>query len=149
MKTLELTGHFFFGGRAIFTIENTITQERRTYKIRRGEFMGRIYYNVFFLNGPDNTRSYAYIGKINPNTGEITFTDKSKIKDEVNPTLKGIRYLMTTLFSSRLDRFMRIDDCLEIHHSGHCGCCGRLLTVPSSVKSGVGPECAKRRGLTF
>lgn len=149
MKQLELTKHFFFGGRAIFTMENLTTGERRTYKIKKSHFNGRDYYNAFFLNGPENTRNYAYIGKINPENGMVSLTERSRIKDEQNPTLKGFRYLMTTLFSQRPERHMLIDDSLEVHHSGRCGCCGKLLTVPESIRCGIGPECARRRGLTF
>jgi hypothetical protein len=36
---------------------------------------------------------------------------------------------------------------MEVEHSGHCGRCGRLLTVPSSVQSGLGPECQSKMGL--
>lgn len=34
----------------------------------------------------------------------------------------------------------------RIYHLGRCGRCGRALTVPSSVESGFGPECAGRVG---
>ena len=29
-------------------------------------------------------------------------------------------------------------------HQGKCGRCGRALTVPSSIESGLGPTCAGR-----
>jgi hypothetical protein len=29
-----------------------------------------------------------------------------------------------------------------LQHAGHCGKCNRLLTVPESVESGLGPECS-------
>ena len=35
---------------------------------------------------------------------------------------------------------------LEIWHEGRCGRCGRKLTVPSSIESGIGPECASKLG---
>ena len=31
---------------------------------------------------------------------------------------------------------------VEINHEGRCGRCGRALTVPESVASGIGPESA-------
>ena len=31
----------------------------------------------------------------------------------------------------------------EMLHEGRCGRCARRLTVPASVASGIGPECAK------
>lgn len=33
---------------------------------------------------------------------------------------------------------------LQIFHEGRCGRCGRVLTVPESVETGFGPECAGR-----
>jgi hypothetical protein len=33
---------------------------------------------------------------------------------------------------------------LVIRHNGSCGRCGRKLTVPTSIKAGIGPECAKK-----
>ena len=32
---------------------------------------------------------------------------------------------------------------LEVWHEGRCGRCNRALTVPESIASGIGPECAK------
>jgi hypothetical protein len=36
---------------------------------------------------------------------------------------------------------------LEVWHEGRCGRCGRLLTVPASIASGLGPECAGKLGM--
>lgn len=33
--------------------------------------------------------------------------------------------------------------------TGQCGCCGRTLTHPTSVKLGIGPVCAGRYGFSF
>lgn len=32
----------------------------------------------------------------------------------------------------------------EVWHEGRCGRCGRKLTVPESIETGIGPDCAKR-----
>jgi hypothetical protein len=37
---------------------------------------------------------------------------------------------------------------LEIWHEGRCGRCSRKLTVPESLKSGFGPECAGKVGFS-
>jgi hypothetical protein len=34
-------------------------------------------------------------------------------------------------------------DLIEFWHEGSCGRCGRKLTVPSSIKTGMGPSCSK------
>ena len=33
---------------------------------------------------------------------------------------------------------------VTVWHEGKCGACGRKLTVPDSIKSGIGPVCAAR-----
>jgi hypothetical protein len=33
---------------------------------------------------------------------------------------------------------------IKVYHSGKCGKCGRKLTTPESIKSGLGPYCGKR-----
>jgi hypothetical protein len=44
---------------------------------------------------------------------------------------------------------MQGDECelpkgLKVHHEGRCCRCGRKLTVPESIETGLGPECASR-----
>ena len=36
------------------------------------------------------------------------------------------------------------ENSFTVHHEGKCGCCGRSLTVPESIKRGIGPECWSR-----
>jgi hypothetical protein len=33
---------------------------------------------------------------------------------------------------------------LAVYHEGRCGACGRRLTTPESISSGLGPVCAGR-----
>jgi hypothetical protein len=35
----------------------------------------------------------------------------------------------------------------NLQHAGKCGRCGRKLTVPQSIETGIGPECASIMGL--
>jgi len=37
-----------------------------------------------------------------------------------------------------------IDKGFALHHEGKCGRCGRKLTVPLSIETGIGPECASK-----
>jgi hypothetical protein len=46
-----------------------------------------------------------------------------------------------TLLVLNLRKFL--PECIEIWHEGKCGKCGRQLTVPSSIETGIGPECIK------
>jgi hypothetical protein len=40
-------------------------------------------------------------------------------------------------------KLKNLPDFIEVWHEGKCGKCGRTLTVPSSIESGIGPECMK------
>lgn len=46
----------------------------------------------------------------------------------------------------RLVQGQSINPNLEVSVSDHCGRCGRELTKPSSIKLGIGPECAELLG---
>ena len=37
-----------------------------------------------------------------------------------------------------------LEDYIELWHEGRCGKCGRVLTVPTSISTGFGPDCLRR-----
>ena len=37
----------------------------------------------------------------------------------------------------------------EFWHEGRCAACARRLTVPNSIATGFGPECADRLGIVM
>jgi hypothetical protein len=36
---------------------------------------------------------------------------------------------------------------IKIWHCGRCGACARALSVPASIKTGFGPDCAEKLGI--
>ncbi len=142
-NNIDLDKGFFFGGKAIFTVESSKSGMWRTFKVKKTKPTER-YPNpnwlVFVLAGPDNETSYAYIGVVNPNTGEFRLTGKSK-RNEQSPDVTIFRWLMRGIF----ERGMTLENGV-VHHEGKCGCCGRKLTVPESIKRGIGPECWSKMG---
>jgi len=137
---IDLDKKFFFGGNATFTVESD-SGEYRTYKIRRMDPNPRFpnqAYAVALLSGPDNENSYSYIGLIDPDTGHLRLTSKSR-RTEFSPDVRIFRWAMRGVFHHG----MRLNGG-TIHHEGKCGCCGRTLTVPESIKRGIGPECWER-----
>ena len=144
MKNILLTRDFFLGGRAIFTLNNSSTGEHRTYRIK-ANVPNFLYPNKSFfvglLSGPDNNNSYQYIGIVDPNNGNVRLTSKSRMGED-SAAVKGIRYLMGRVFGSG-----QIHDQMEVRHAGKCGRCGRLLTHPDSLTTGIGPECRRIIGL--
>jgi hypothetical protein len=143
INKINLTKDFFFGGNSTFTIKSERTGEWKTFKITRSKPNERFptpSYFVALLTGPNNELDYTYIGKINPRTGEITFTKGSK-RNDMSPDVVTLRWFMKHLFT---------DGMLQnatVRHEGRCGCCGRKLTTPLSCDRGIGPECWERMGM--
>jgi hypothetical protein len=124
---------FIKAGNAIFTIENNRTGGWFTYKVRKHK--EKDLWFVMVLTGPDNTSNYTYLGTIFENGFRLT--RKSRFGKE-SSSYKVFDWLM------------RIDELpghIVVNHCGRCGRCGRLLTVPESVVTGFGPECAGRMNL--
>lgn len=128
---------FIEGGAATFTVRNARTEGRYTYRVRRpkGEKKGAAALFVSVLNGPSNEKDYAYIGFITdagefvPGKGPIPRTAVS---------VRGFAWVW-----SHVDR-LADHPYVEVHHIGACGRCGRPLTVPESITTGLGPVCAQR-----
>lgn len=123
---------FILAGKARVTFRSTVTGQRFTYKV---VVKGSVAF-VSVLTGPDNSASYTYLGTI---FGGTTYRHgrKSPI-GQAAPSARAFAWAFGHLSSGRLPAT------LEVHHEGTCGRCGRALTVPESVISGFGPECAKR-----
>lgn len=139
---------FFIGGRAVFTIEvpenyasSNNTKRHYTYRIRlkSGDEKFSDTYFVDLLSGPDNESSYAYLGVFNPETGQFALTAKSKATDDAW-SVRLFRRAMATIFAGNPDAIT--DAGFNLHHEGRCGKCGRRLTVPESIKTGLGPICS-------
>jgi len=123
---------FIVAGKAIFTVENTITGKRFTYKVKKHDEKDLWFVSV--LDGPDNYVNYAYIGIIQDGTFELT--RRSRVK-ETAQSFRVFKWLHFYL----IDADRELPTNILVHHAGKCGRCGRLLTVPQSIEWGFGPEC--------
>lgn len=129
---------FVFGGKSIFTIRNTATGNRFTYKFTRKKSLKEGEEDVVFvkvLMGSDNTSDYTFIGTV---FGQRTYkhSPKSPFGSDTQSS-KAIDWVVKNLRS--------LPQNVEVWHEGRCARCGRKLTVPESIESGFGPECATRR----
>ena len=140
--------NFILAGNAVFTLVSRATSARYTYKVSRAvdrvgrpsatlfkeDTAGPVYF-VSLLAGPDNTADYVYLGIIRD--GAFRLTQKSKLTTASKP-VQAFTWTLTRLLLSHLPLNV------EVWHTGRCGRCARLLTVPESVARGIGPECAAR-----
>lgn len=96
---------------------------------------------VSMLTGRDNETNYSYLGILSPNNGEVHLTQKSKLKDD-SMVVKLLRKSLKRIWENQTEEITKAG--FDLHHEGRCGRCGRKLTVPESIKTGLGPECAGR-----
>jgi hypothetical protein len=130
--------NFLRAGRAIITLQSAITGNHYTYRIRKADGERPCWF-VSLLTGPENETSYTYIGIITHDAEDFKLTAKSRLPQEALP-VAGFAFMWRWVKTDHLPPKM------TIRHNGHCGRCGRTLTVPASIDSGIGPECARQLG---
>ena len=125
---------FLFGGNAIFTVQNTATGNRFTFKVRQPKPDAPHFVSV--MTGSDNESSYEFLGTIF-NRATYRPGSRSKIAQDA-PSAVAFAWFFKKLVSASVPAIV------HICHCGRCGRCGRLLTTPESIDLGIGPECAKQ-----
>ncbi len=137
----ERISRFITGGHAIFTVKSKRTGARFTFQFSRpDDEPGKprpIWARV--LTGPDNTSDYTFAGTFWPAGEGFEYRRSAKVSlTDSAPSLVALRWFMANLGNeARMEQ-------MEIHHEGRCCRCGRRLTVPSSIESGIGPDCAQK-----
>lgn len=132
---------FALAGDARLTLVSTKTGVRYTYRITAADVAGGSKPSIYFVSvmyGPSNADDFVYMGVIRAANMAFGTTNKSKVGPD------DVRYKAFAWAWANLAREHRIRPELEVWHEGRCGRCHRLLTVPESVASGMGPECSKR-----
>ena len=142
---------FMFAGNSTFTLVSKTTGRRFTYRVKSGtkdrnfqwstENQNRNIFFVSVLTDGDNTGDYTYLGElIRQEPSGYSFKWRHGRKSTVSPEAKSAKGF--AWFVNQLESHRDTSDQLEFWHEGKCGRCGRKLTVPESIESGMGPECA-------
>lgn len=134
---------FMLAGNATFTVVSTGTEKRYTFKIQKpkprtkGEDVSDRWF-VKLLSGSDNTSDYQYLGMIVAKDGQLSYivTRAARLAADTVPQVTA-RWIVAHLSADK-----PFPGELEFYHMGSCGMCGRALTVPESIRSGLGPVCA-------
>lgn len=131
---------FLRGGNAKLTLRSRKTGTHFTFRVaqpwdhdaNRRDTAGPFFVSV--LSGPNNETDFQFIGFI-PFGGESMSAGK---KGHPNaPSFKAFSWML------RHAVLGHIHPDLEVRHEGRCCRCGRALTHPTSITTGIGPECAK------
>lgn len=123
-----------FAGNARLTLKSRITGTWFTYSVIRT----RINENMYFVSVlTHNNASYRFLGIINDKRIYKHATKKSFFP-VIAPSVQAFRWFLDRLKGGY------IPPELEVWHEGKCGRCGKKLTTPESIETGLGPVCSKR-----
>ena len=160
LTTWEAVRTFLFAGNARFTLRSLKTGMRYTYRVNVNKKdlkdptkKDDPAYFVSLLRGADNERDYKYIGVMHGTRFSITTASRLP---RTSPSVQALIWFLDAMEQQKdilADRLSALDGGtssgvvakIEFWHEGRCACCGRVLTVPESIASGWGPECAGRR----
>lgn len=126
-------------GKATFTVSND-SGSHYTFRINKKDGNRGPMYFVKLLTGSDNMTSYTYMGMVNATQHRAYPTKASKYnKDSL--VFKVLNWALNIIAFEK-----DVPEGYEILPSGTCFKCGRKLTTPESIKSGLGPHCRKMVG---
>jgi hypothetical protein len=135
--------------RVEFTVKNTELDEHFTFSTGRGEdtpvFVNLLtnggfeFAGTIFLTTRDGTpqKSNLFVWGKKLKTAFRGFSEKKKTK--INLAGQHIGPLAAHLVNDK-----PLPEYIQVWHHGQCCKCNRILTDPTSIKRGIGPECLKR-----
>lgn len=135
--TCEAIKEFSLAGYAYLTLVSKKTGTRYTYKVKTPQGKPRPHF-VSVLYGENNQEDYVFFGTIF-NDKEFGHARKSAITPS-DVRVRAWQWMWAQVLGGKLSPDV------EVWHEGRCGRCGKLLTVPSSIARGIGPECAAKIG---
>ena len=137
---MNISKSFVTAGNATFTVSNGkgdwYTFRARRPKARKEGVTPPVFMQL--LTGPDNRSDYTYLGVLDEVGGFVRLTGASKLGQDTQP-MKVLAFALRIIWGKQ-----QLPEGYTIQHAGRCGACGRKLTVPSSIETGLGPECAGR-----
>lgn len=150
MKDAERMEKFVFAGNSIFTLVSRKTGNRFTFRLRKPKPNKQrptsrdMYFCSLYVRN-----TYLYFGYvIRKEEGGYVFINakpnKTKIDTSDNVQLMGVKTLLW--FLRQLENKSDMLNAIDFWHEGRCGKCGRPLTVPESIDTGIGPHCVKILG---
>lgn len=142
---------FILAGHAVTTLVEKASGQRFTYYIRRAvddvkqddgttKEVERDRWFVHLLCGNDNARSYKYLGCVDDNHGTRRFRTTNGTKKNQHANADNIN-LFGDVIAWLVDG-QEAGHKVQVWQRGICGRCAADLTVPASIKTGLGPVCA-------
>ena len=165
-SNMNVTPQFVLAGDAIFTVSNG-SGEHATFKVSKAKpntIWPEPAWFIKVLAGPDNEdeNNYRYMGKLVVPGGYSPLPDDPGPDPKVKLTSKSFelglreedklvrvaRWMLRAIWQVARGEY-RLPIGYSIKHAGKCGRCGRTLTAPASIDTGLGETCANEAGIEW
>lgn len=157
----ETTLAFLLAGKCWVSLEHVLTGARYTYLVEQRVDYGTVtetdkdgkqvqretivkrhpFWIVSLQKGAIDEASPHYLGVID----STAFRTSKGTAKAANATADNINTFGDVLRDLRAGQ--NNGHKVKIWHCGKCGHCARALSVPSSIKTGFGPDCAQKLGI--
>lgn len=152
MDNINVTPQFVLAGDAELTVSNGAGRHY-TIKVYKAEptaqFPNPAYF-VKMLTGSNNESDSTYIGILKFAHGrdpQVVATGRSKM-GPADVRMKVANWAMRVIWHVAKGDY-QLPVGYTIQHVGKCGRCGRKLSTPASLDTGLGPECAAMAGVEW
>lgn len=138
--SLPDVARFMFAGNALMTVVSRKTGNRLTFKFRRPK-QDDAGPKPTWVSLAAGDAEGQFLGTIwgDPGRHEIRRSAKVAVSEDA-ASARLLAWLVASIDGRVADPLEQA----EFWHEGRCGRCGRVLTVPESIASGLGPECEGR-----
>lgn len=137
---------FMLAGKSEFTVVSMRTAVRFSFKLTKKKSTSgaagaaEFIYFVNVIHGDNSI--YGGLLYFDNRTEAFMFSKgKTGLVGAEDVRIKSLLYIVNNLLAKNYG----ID--VSIYHCGKCGRCGKKLTTPESVLTGLGPECCKLSGI--
>lgn len=133
LSTPEAIKNYIFGNKGVVTLKSP-TGKHHTYFISKPRNEDQFPSDVRFVYAFHDNQKLFYVGKIERNIFRLTRSSRFLWDNEIT---KGAKYIL------KMANMNQLDTPMELFHEGVCCRCGRPLTHPKSIQTGIGPKCRK------
>lgn len=152
LRTPATLRPYVLGGHGRLTIVSRRSGQRFTFALGRSDDKDDARIFVKVLTGPNNGADYSYLGTLWTKPSEwnrrtypprYVHGKKSAISAQA-PSNRCAEWLFDRVVRGNDEELAALLEQADVFHEGRCGRCGRPLTVPASIETGLGPVCAAK-----
>lgn len=134
---------FMLAGKSEFVMHSTKTNQDFTYRLTRKVSKDDDTKFIYFVNAKMGAFwQYAGLMWYDEESEQYKYAQGKNGKVEAsNLTIKSLLFVINKLHRNEIPLH------LEVFHTGTCGRCGKKLTTPESILTGLGPECCRKVGI--